>query len=209
VNPVTDRALGSKNDSGNQLDTEVDFLNNTNLALNFFSIGYTGEEWRDGGSGNLNSLVLQYSPDGLTWTSLGAAFNFISPINNAGFPTALDGNAAANRAVIGGGFALSTPIAPGSAFFFRFADTDEGGKDDGLAIDDFRFSARGVLVPEPRTNVLLVVGGVAVLLFASRKKRVSSRRLPEFTSATAGGASRPLSAMSENAAGTFRSRLFI
>jgi hypothetical protein len=185
VNAVTDRALGSKNDSGNQLDTEVDFLNNTNLALNFFTIGYTGEEWRDGGSGNLNSLILQYSPDGLNWTPLGNAFNFLSPINNAGFPTALDGNAAANRAVVGAGFSLSTPIVPGSAFFFRFADSDEAGKDDGLAIDDFVFSASGLPVPEPSTNAYLVVGGLGALLFAGRKMRFPSDELGNSHSATA------------------------
>jgi len=162
VNPIGERALGSKGDNGLQNDTEVDFINSTGFNITNFTIQYTGEQWRDGGSGNSNSLILQLSTNGLTWTPLGTAFNFVSPINNAGSPTALDGNAAANRVVnIGGTTILSTPILNGASFYLRFADPDDPGKDSGIAIDSFRFKA----IPEPSAYMLF---GLGLLLCGQR-----------------------------------------
>jgi hypothetical protein len=152
ANSVNDRALGSQADSG-QRDTELDITNNTGFSLTLLQITYTGEQWRDGGSMIPNTLSLQLSTNGITWTSLGAAFNFTSPINLSAGP--LDGNAPANRLTgIGGSFTLSTPIPNGATFYLRFADPDDQGKDAGLAIDDFRFRA----VPEPSAYMLLGVG---------------------------------------------------
>lgn len=157
-----ERALGSKNDSGTQLDTEVHFVNNTGFAITQFTVNYTGEQWRDGGSGVPNTLRLQLSTNGVTWTSLGSAFNFVSPINNAGVPSLLDGNAPANQiTAIGGTYTPSVPIAIGTAFYLRFADKEDNGKDAGIAVDDFKFTA----VPEPSAYMLL---GIGLLLCAQR-----------------------------------------
>lgn len=174
VHPVTERALGSKNDSGGQYDTEVEFLNNTGLAITNFTISYIGEQWRDGGSGNQNSLIMQYSTNGLTWNNLGAGFNFLSLVDNPGSPTKLDGNAAANRTMgLGGYFALPTSVAPGAILYLRFADADNVGKDDGLAVDDFRFSVRPI--PEPAPVAMVVAGGLLALLARGQKLRVARR----------------------------------
>jgi hypothetical protein len=156
VHSVQDRALGSIGDttSATQIDTEVDIKNNSPFAITQFTISYTGEEWRNGGSGNPNSLILQLSTNGLTWINLGAVFNFTSPINSfaAG---ALDGNATANRVTgIGGTFTPSSAIPIGSTFYLRFADPDDPGRDSGIAIDDFTFKA----VPEPSAYMLLGIG---------------------------------------------------
>lgn len=166
VHPFGDRALGSKNDSGQQYDTEVEFLNNSGFGLTYFTIRYTGEQWRDGGSGIQNSLIMQYSINGLTWTNLGTSYNFYSLVDNT--PTKLDGNASSNRTVnLGGTFTLSSALAPGSILYLRFADADNGGKDDGLAVDDFTFSATAV--PEPAPAFLFIAGSLLVLL-ALRKR---------------------------------------
>jgi hypothetical protein len=123
VNPVTDRALGSLAASSTQRDSEVDFVNNTGLAITQFTISYDGEQWRSGGTGQVaNTLTLQLSLNDTTWTSLGAGFNFTTPINGAAAGP-LNGNAAANRtAGIGGTFTPATAIAPGATFYLRWAD---------------------------------------------------------------------------------------
>ena len=160
TNPVTDRALGSlASSTGGQRDTELDIVNNTGEALGQFTLSYDGEQWRTGGSTQgLNTLTLQLSTDGTTWTDLGSAFNFATPINNSASGTALDGNAPANRvAGIGGTVVLGTSIADGSTFYLRWADPDDAGTDAGVAIDNFSFSASAV--PEPATLMMLVLGG--------------------------------------------------
>jgi hypothetical protein len=169
VNVVGERALGSLASSSTQRDTEVHFTNNMGFDITQFTIGYDGEQWRNGDLTTVaaNTLTLQLSTDGLTWTSLGSAFNFASPINSGGPSGALDGNASANRiAGIGGTFNLSTSILAGSTFFLRWADADDSGIDDGIAIDNFTFSA----VPEPSVYMLL---GVGILLCGQRFMRRS------------------------------------
>lgn len=167
TNGVGERALGSLASASTQRDTEVHFTNNLGFSISQFSISYDGEQWRNGGSTVPNVLTLQLSLDGTTWVSLGAAFNFTSPINTA---TAgpLDGNTSANRVTgIGGTFTPSTPIPNGSAFYLRWADPDDTGADAGLAVDNFTFSA----IPEPSIYMLL---GVGILLCGQRFLR--SRR---------------------------------
>jgi hypothetical protein len=164
VNPITDRALGSLASSSTQRDTEIEITNNTGFDITQFSISYDGEEWRNGGSTSVpNTLTLQISLTGLSgsWVDLGAIFNFTSPVFG-GTAGALDGNAAANRiANIGGVYTPSTAIADGSTFYLRFADADDAGSDNGIAIDNFSFAA----VPEPSVYMLLGVG----LLFCGQR----------------------------------------
>ena len=160
TNVIGERALGSLASASTQRDTEVHFTNDLGFDITQFSISYDGEQWRNGDI-DQDSLTLQLSTDGLTWTSLGSAFNFISPVVSA---TAglLDGNASANRiAGIGGTFNPSTPILAGSTFFLRWADIDDLGSDDALALDNFTFSA----IPEPSVYMLL---GVGLLLCGQR-----------------------------------------
>jgi hypothetical protein len=161
TNGVGERALGSLASASTQRDTEVDFTNNLGFNITQFSISYDGEQWRNGGSTVPNVLTLQLSLDGTTWVSLGAAFNFTSPINTS-TGSALDGNASANRvAGIGGTFTPSTAILNGSVFYLRWADPDDTGSDAALAVDNFTFSA----IPEPSIYMLL---GVGILLCGQR-----------------------------------------
>jgi hypothetical protein len=165
VNGIDERALGSLTALGVQRDTEVDFKNGTGAPITQFTLTYDGEQWKTGGV--TNTLTLQLSTDGITWTSLGSAFNFISPVTGSS-TSALDGNAAANRvAGIGGTFTLSTPIATGSAFYFRFADPDDPKPDAALSVDNFTFRA----VPEPSAYMLL---GLGLLLCGQRFLRQRS-----------------------------------
>ncbi len=161
VNVIGERALGSLASASTQRDSEVRFTNNMGLDITEFTIGYDGEQWRNGGSTVPNVLAMQYSTDGINWTSLGAAFNFTSPINTS-TASALDGNAAANRvAGIGGTYTPTVSIPNGSVFYLRWADIDDTGSDAGIALDNFTFSA----VPEPSVYMLLGVG----LLFCGQR----------------------------------------
>jgi hypothetical protein len=164
----TERALGSTAGSGTQKDTYVAFSNNTGSSITQFSISYDGEQWRLGQAASaVNLLTLQYSADGSTWVNMGSQFNFTSPITT-GTAGALDGNASANRvAGIGGTFAPSAAITNGSNFFIRWADPDDGGSDNGMAIDNFTLS----IIPEPTTSMLL---GLGLLLGVQRLRRKTS-----------------------------------
>jgi hypothetical protein len=111
-----------------------------------FTVSYTGEQWRSGGSGSVtNTLSFWYrvgappltNPEPGTvvnWTAVTNLF-FLSPIVS-GIAGALDGNQAANRHVFP---AISLPgliVPPGQEVFFRWTDPDDSGFDQGMAVDD-------------------------------------------------------------------------
>ena len=160
TNPVTERALGSLASGSLERETFATFINNTGSAILSLTISYDGEQWRAGTAGNVNTLTLQYSADGTTWTNLGATFNFIAP-NLTSANAALDGNAATNRiAGLGGIFIPASNIAANATFYLRWVDVDDAGSDPALAVDNFNLSATPV--PEPTTWLAgaLLVGAV-------------------------------------------------
>jgi hypothetical protein len=173
TNPVTDRALGSLASASLQRDTYASFTNNTGLSIAQFTITYDGEQWRLGDNPSaINVLTLQYSATGASgsWVGLGSSFNFSSPITS-GAIGARDGNAAANRiAGIGGTYTPSAQITNGSSFYLRWADPDDGGGDNAIALDNFSISLS--LVPEPSTWIagILAFGGI----ICSQRKRIAA-----------------------------------
>lgn len=114
------------------------FTNNTGAAINSLTVSYTGEEWRLGAAGRTDQINFEYSTNatGLTtgaWIGV-AALNFTTP--NTVTLGAKDGNNASNR-LLRGPQSIVTPIVNGATFWIRWTDTDPGGSDDGLAVDDF------------------------------------------------------------------------
>jgi len=109
------------------------------------TIGYVGEQWRLGTVGRADRLDFQYSlnakslTDG-TWVDVNA-IDFASPITS-GTLGILNGNLAANRTSLSTTIS-SLNIANGTTFWIRWNDLNATGADDGLAIDDFAFSAIG------------------------------------------------------------------
>jgi autotransporter-associated beta strand protein len=138
---ATDRALGSVAASSTQRNTEVRFVNNTGGFITAFTIDYTGEQWRCGGTAAVaNSLTMQYSTDGTTWVNMGGTFDFTGP-TITGPTAAMDGNLTANRTTGRGGvYTPASPIANGATFYLRWADIDNTSNDHGLAVDDFSIS---------------------------------------------------------------------
>ena len=167
INAVTDRALGSVASGSTQRDTEFRFVNNLGTAITELTLTYTGEQWRVGGTSSVNNVLrLQYSYDGASFTAMGAAFDFNTPLH-AGPAGALDGNAVTNRVTgIGGLFTLPTPLANGATFYLRWADADDASADNGVALDDFTMTANAVAASTSlywdANGVLAGVGGAGV-----------------------------------------------
>lgn len=170
---ATDRALGSIDGTPSPYIAPfiiVGFTNLTGTTLNGFTFNYTGEEWHGGSA--TGAIDVYYGQGALpqnvtTWTAAGAASAFVPP-NTTG-SGALDGNAAGNRETgLGGTFTDSW--AAGTTLYIRFAMPPGNGGGDGLAIDDFSFSATAAsAVPEPSTYAA-VLGGVALAVVGLRRR---------------------------------------
>ncbi len=141
---ATERALGGLR-SGTLVPTfGACFTNNTGAAIEALDIAYIGEQWRLGTASRSDQIDFQYSLDAGdvatgNWVNVDT-LDFATP--NTATVGAKDGNDPANRtarsANVGG---LS--IANGATFWVRWTDTDAGGADDGLSVDDFSLTARG------------------------------------------------------------------
>lgn len=133
----SDRALGSLAASSGQRDTEARFVNESGSAITSFTVDYTGEQWRVGGSGSVNNaLVMQYSLDGVNFTAMGVGFDFNTPIDS-GTANALDGNSSGNRVTgLGDIYTPSPAIPDGQVFYLRWADANDTSSDHAIAVDD-------------------------------------------------------------------------
>jgi len=164
INPASDRALGSLASAGNTYAYGVRFTNDTASAQTNIIISCTGEQWRNGGSGVAETISFYYAAgsssmtnsfSAAAWTSFNA-LNFTSRITSAS-SAALDGNAAANRQVFTNVVLTGVVVQPGQELFLRWADTDDAGSDDGLAIDNltvsFNPAAASTNTPPPATTI--------------------------------------------------------
>jgi hypothetical protein len=147
----SERALGSLASDTSVFYFGAEFVNDSSATLTEFTLSFTGEQWRDGfvATGAANTLAFSYAVDALnisngTFTSV-AALNFVAPKHAAsGSDVALNGNLPENQR------ALSATITginwqPGAKLVLRWTDVNDGGNDDGLAIDNLSFSARGAV----------------------------------------------------------------
>jgi hypothetical protein len=146
ASPVTDRALGSvASGTPGKLAYGVRFQNDTAQAMTNVTISYTGEQWRNSGNTATQTLAFSYfisnnpiaSSDAAganAWVPF-ASLSFNSP--TVGTPAGrLDGNASTNRQVFFGVFLTNVVVFPNQEIFFRWYDTDDGGADHALAVDD-------------------------------------------------------------------------
>jgi DNA/RNA endonuclease G (NUC1) len=141
----SDRALGSVASGSTVSRFGVILNNNSGQTLTQFTVSYTGEQWREGNSA-ANTLTFAYAVDPTdlnTGNYVGAsALSFTAPINGTTSTSGvvLDGNASGNRRAVS---ATITGIVwpAGSRLILRWSDADDLNNDDGLAIDDFAFTA--------------------------------------------------------------------
>src|ERR1044071_6060756 len=175
----TDRALGSLASSSTQRDTEGRFVNDTSSYIVAFTLSYTGEQWRVGGTNSVNNdLVMQYSTNGTIFRAMGSQFDFNTPVGS-GSVGPLDGNNPANRLTgIGGTYAPAQPVAPGKIFYLRWADADSPSFDHAMAIDDlamtFVFSnPPPVIVTQPQSVTVNQGGTASFSVVASGNENLS------------------------------------
>lgn len=153
----TEKALGSLGSTtiaanGANMYMGLQLINNTGVALNRFTLTFDGEQWRDGQSASGETLAFEFSTiaNDTDWNTLAAplftaapALNFTAPVvvGTGTSGTAVDGNTAGRVADITATVTNFT-WAPGAELWLRWADPQlAGNADDGLAIDNVRFTA--------------------------------------------------------------------
>jgi hypothetical protein len=125
----------------------VRFINGTTLTLNRMNVQFTGEVWRQS---NLPKTLQFYYFIDLTGTNTfpGSATAFV-PALNVNLPTvaadtggaAVDGTSALNQTNLSVLGQTITNWPPGAALWLVWQMTSSTGKAQGLAIDNFNFSA--------------------------------------------------------------------
>ena len=150
VNPITERAFGSVSSSLPGTNAwGVRFQNNTTNLLGQVMISYTGEQWRNGGNANTQTMYFTYRtsaspiPDPTpgnesAWTPF-PALNFNTPATGT---TALpvDGNAPYNRTIFSNVLLPGVLLNPGDEIFLRWHDINDVGNDHGFGVDDLTVS---------------------------------------------------------------------
>jgi hypothetical protein len=139
-----ERALGSLSSSTGIYSMGLILTNNTGSILNSFTVGFTAEQWRKGGSGNRNTWAFRYKTGVITNIDQASLsdeqnLNFSSVINTVS-AASLDGNLLTNQQTVSftvNGFTWKT----GEQLLLRWDDADETGSDDAAGIDNFNFSA--------------------------------------------------------------------
>jgi hypothetical protein len=173
----TERALGMLNSNtmaaaGSNAFYGARITNNTGRQLASFTLSYTGEQWRDGGTPTTGSVAqtttfaydvgaasldaATFSPEPLldfTSPSFGATTENTTS-NQATNMNWRNGNLPANRTVIGPVTVTGLNWQPGTDLWIRWVDLNNAGNDHGLAIDDLEFSAE---VPEPASFALVAI----------------------------------------------------
>jgi MYXO-CTERM domain-containing protein len=147
----------------------VAFTNSSAAAYDSFTVGFNGEQWRNGGNTTAQSMVLQYGFGATfatvgTWTAPGGAFNWASLVNT-GTAAAVNGNAAGLVNGVGG--TVVTPWAPTQTLWVRWTENNDVGNDHGLAIDNFSLSVTAV--PETDTWAMLLAG-LGLIGFVGRRR---------------------------------------
>ncbi|HLH55924.1 MAG TPA: lamin tail domain-containing protein [Verrucomicrobiae bacterium] len=158
----------------------VKFLNQTAQTLNTLSVQVTGELWRQSNLPKTLECYYFIDPTGTapftgTTTGLLPSLNVALPTSSAAVGgSAVDGTAGLNQTNLA---IVNQPISnwvPGAALWLVWQMTDATGKAQGLAIDNFSFSAsNGSAVPTPlpvafattATNLTLTWTGVAGLTY--------------------------------------------
>lgn len=143
-NGSTDRALGTLSSSTGTYALGLLLTNQTGNLLNSFTLRFTAEQWRKGGSTNPNTWTFHYKTGPITQLDEDSLrdesrLNF-SSVNSSAAGSSLNGNLTENQQVVS--FTVTgINWKNGEQLLLRWDDADETGSDDIMALDDFQFSA--------------------------------------------------------------------
>jgi hypothetical protein len=190
TNSTTDRALGQTPSTtlagdGDSMRIGLRLTNNTGGDLRSFNMTYDGEQYRDGTATTSSSISLSYvlnqNLDGITttWHDAGSNAVFVSAGGYTAPVTTANGGAS-DAAVLGNTAGLVDEIsvsvtlangavwADGTDLWLRWSQVELTGNDDGLGIDNVRFSAD---VPEPACLGIL---GISSMMMLGRRRRTKA-----------------------------------
>ncbi len=179
INASTDRSLGNLGSAtlapdGGNIYIALRLSNNTGQTLDSFTVGYTGEQWRDAGVSTPETMTFSWSTTATAVSDPPSSFNDVASLawttpKATGTAAALDGNQAANQVVLSPFTVSGINWANGTDLWIRFTDVQLATlADSGMGIDDFTFSADIAAVPEPSTCALLGLGAIG---FFIRRRR--------------------------------------
>lgn len=151
------RALGALGSGGAYFGTPaagrlagyitVAFRNTGTTDIRRVDVRFDGQQWRQGASDNLNTMVFEYGVGEefghVAWIRPGRGFDFDSPSPLIGSAEGqvVFGRDRLARQALGGSLAPLWPA--GAKLWMRWAFLNNHGFDHGLAIDDFRLSVDG------------------------------------------------------------------
>jgi Secretion system C-terminal sorting domain len=148
----TERALGSlgsTNAAAGSFAHGVLLRNISGTTITNITVAYTGEQWRNGGAANVQTIAFFYKKSTSTITALNPNVNTTwTPVSSLDFPSpiatgaaaTLDGNLAANKTVIAATAIPSLSLADNEYIMLKWDDPDQTGADHGLSIDDVTIS---------------------------------------------------------------------
>lgn len=175
-----ERALGGVGSGGTVFGSPVSgavagyiavaFKNQTGQELNGFTLGFDGEQWRNGGNTTAQTMELQYgfgSTFGAvsSWTTPGGSFNWASPVVGS-TSAAVNGNAAGLVSGLGG-TVENLSWGQDETLWVRWIEVNNVGNDHGLAIDNVQLTVTAV--PEAETYAMLLAGLGAIGWVARRR----------------------------------------
>lgn len=177
----SERALGSTGSGGTYFGSPatgsvagyiaVQFENQTGSTIDSFTLGFAGEQWRNGGNATAQTMVFEYGFGAAfdtvaAWNAPGSNFDFTSPVTGT-TAAAVDGNIAGRVEGLGGTIA-GLNWSTGDSLWLRWIERNDAGNDHGLGIDDLSFSVSAV--PEPSSMLLLGCFGIAGGAWRWRKR---------------------------------------
>ncbi|MCI1729760.1 MAG: endonuclease [Chiayiivirga sp.] len=134
-----DRAFGGLGSGSLTTTIGAQLRNDTGATLNDLAVSFVTEQWRLGDLNGVDRLVFAYSTNATSlstgaWTAV-SALDAVSPVTSGSPGTALNGNAAANRAAISATL-TNLALAANGTLWIRWSDANDAGVDDALAVDD-------------------------------------------------------------------------